>query len=561
MGLKKKVIFSVNAAIVLVCICMGVVAYINANSGFNKALEMKASSDVQALSEIIDYRYAGDWNLRDGVLYKGDTKIDGNDELVDSLAKVTNGKVTIFSGDTRVATNVKDAAGKRQVGTKASEAVINEVLKGGKNFLGTANVVGEEHHAAYLPLKDNSGNVIGMLFVGVSVHEMDDVVSSLITTIIIIMLIIIVGGVVASSVIVGRMLGALDEVVQATGKIADGDLRFNDLTIHSDDEFGTLAKEINDMKNKLKNILTRIATSSERVAESAEELTAATSQGADSIHEMAQSASDMNEESDAQMKTIEVLQEKLQNMRKRMDDLYRMTMAMDAVAMSSAKSTVLGQEKMATANKVMDHISKQVYSSVEVVGNLGKRSDEIGEIVKTISAIADQTNLLALNAAIEAARAGEHGRGFAVVADEVRKLAEQSSVAAGNIADLIHNIQRETAEAVKSISSGTEGVNEGVDAVSTAADAFKNIGVQVEKLTVNVANSTTGIEEVNKANDDIANAFNHTREVTQKSNETATSISAVAEEQTAMINEISESSKTLAQLADEMQNVVSTFKL
>ena len=150
---------------------------------------------------------------------------------------------------------------------------------------------------------------------------------------------------------------------------------------------------------------------------------------------------------------------------------------------------------------------------------------------------------------------------FAVVADEVRKLAEQSSVAAGNIADLIHNIQRETAEAVKSISSGTEGVNEGVDAVSTAADAFKNIGVQVEKLTVNVANSTTGIEEVNKANDDIANAFNHTREVTQKSNETATSISAVAEEQTAMINEISESSKTLAQLADEMQNVVSTFKL
>ena len=561
MGLKKKVIISVNAAIILVCICMGVVAYINANSGFNKALEMKASSDVQALSEIIDYRHAGDWNLRDGVLFKGDTKIDGNDEIVDSLAKVTNGKVTIFSGDTRVATNVKDAAGKRQVGTKASEAVINEVLKGGKNFLGTANVVGEEHHAAYLPLKNNSGNVIGMLFVGVSVHEMDDVVSSLITTIIIVMLVIIVGGVVVSNFMVGKMLGTLDEVVQAMGKIANGDLRFEDLKIRSTDEIGTLAEEINDMKNKLKNILTRIATSSERVAESAEELTASTQQGADSINSMAQNAADMNEESDAQMKTIEVLQEKLQNMRKRMDDLYRMTMAMDAVAMSSAKSTVLGQEKMATANKVMNHISKQVYNSVEVVGNLGKRSDEIGEIVKTISAIADQTNLLALNAAIEAARAGEHGRGFAVVADEVRKLAEQSGIAAGNIADLIHNIQRETAAAVKSISSGTEGVKDGVDAVSTATDAFKNIGVQVEKLTINVAHSTTGIEEVNKANNDIANAFNHTREVAQKSNETVTSISAVAEEQTAMINEISESSKTLAQLADEMQNLVAKFKL
>ena len=482
MGLKKKVIFSVNAAIVLVCICMGVVAYINANSGFNKALEMKASSDVQALSEIIDYRYAGDWNLRDGVLYKGDTKIDGNDELVDSLAKVTNGKVTIFSGDTRVATNVKDAAGKRQVGTKASEAVINEVLKGGKNFLGTANVVGEEHHAAYLPLKDNSGNVIGMLFVGVSVHEMDDVVSSLITTIIIIMLIIIVGGVVASSVIVGRMLGALDEVVQATGKIADGDLRFNDLTIHSDDEFGTLAKEINDMKNKLKNILTRIATSSERVAESAEELTAATSQGADSIHEMAQSASDMNEESDAQMKTIEVLQEKLQNMRKRMDDLYRMTMAMDAVAMSSAKSTVLGQEKMATANKVMDHISKQVYSSVEVVGNLGKRSDEIGEIVNGFNNFTEK-----LQSIISQVKKSRDTLGSAGTTLDSSTLNTTSSIE--NILTSIESVHTQ-------INNQSNSVQQTAGAVNEIASNIESLGHMIEKQSSEVSDASAAIEQM-----------------------------------------------------------------
>ena len=560
MGLKKKTILSINAAIIFVCICLGVLGYMSANSGFSRALEMKAESDAGALMEIINYRYPGDWKIDGGALYKGDTKFDDADEVVDSLANVTGGKVTIFKGDTRIATNVKDAAGKRQVGTKASETVISTVLNKGENFLGTANVVGEEHYAAYRPLKDSAGKIVGMLFVGVSVHEMDDVTSSFITSIVIAMLVIVAGCIVSSNFVVNKMLGTLDAAVNAMKKISEGDLRIDDIKIEYEDEIGMLAKSINEMKYKLKGILMKIAASSEQVAESAEELTASTQQGAYSIHSMAQDASSMNEESDSQMKTIKVLQEKLQVMRKRMDDLYRMTMTMDAVAMSSAKSTVLGQEQMATASKVMDHIAKQVYHSVDVVGNLGKRSDEIGEIVKTISAIADQTNLLALNAAIEAARAGEHGRGFAVVADEVRKLAEQSGTAAGNIADLIHNIQRETAEAVKSISSGTEGVNDGVSAVSTAATAFKNIGVEVERLTVNVADSTTGIEVVNAANKDIANAFDHTREVAQKSNETATSISAVAEEQTAMISEISESSKRLAELADEMQNVVAKFK-
>ncbi len=561
MGLKPKAILTINSMVILVCICMGVLGYISANNGFTKALEMKAESDVQALMEIVNYRYPGDWKLEGGILYKGDLKIDDAEEIVDSLAKVTEGKVTIFKGDTRIATNVKDAAGKRQLGTKASQEVIDAVLTKGENFLGKANVVGEEHYAAYRPLKDSAGKIVGMLFVGVSVHEMDDVVSSFITSIIITIVVIIAICAFVSNFMASKIISTLNEVVKEMKKIADGDLRISDIEIDSQDEIGTLANVINEMKYKLKNILTRIVESSELVAAAAEELTSSTQQGTDAVDTMVQSAAEMNTESDEQIKTIEILQEKLQKMSKQMDDLYKMTMAMDMVAMSSAKSTVLGQEQMSTANKVMDHISKQVYHSVEVVGNLGKRSDEIGEIVKTISSIADQTNLLALNAAIEAARAGEHGKGFAVVADEVRKLAEQSGIAAGNIADLIHNIQRETADAVKSINSGTEGVNEGVAAVATSAESFRNIGVQVEKLTVNVANSTTGIEEVKAANEEIVTAFNSTREVTQKSNETATSISALVKDQTVMINEITKASKKLVELSEEMQGFVSTFKL
>ena len=176
MGLKTKSILAVNAIVIIACVLIGVIGYLRAEEGFAKALEMKATADVQSLSEILNNRYAGDWHLENGVLFKGEEQMDGADAIVDSLSQICNGKVTIFNGDTRVATTVKNAQGQRAVGTKASDAVFDNVIMQGKFFAGEANVMGEEHYAAYQPIKDAAGKTIGMLFVGVSVHEMDGVV-------------------------------------------------------------------------------------------------------------------------------------------------------------------------------------------------------------------------------------------------------------------------------------------------------------------------------------------------------------------------------------------------
>ena len=561
MGLKTKSILAVNAIVIVACVLMGVIGYFRAEEGFARALQMKAAADVQSLSEILNHRYYGDWNLQNGILFKGGQQIDGVNEIAELLSGICNGKVTIFNGDTRVATTVKDSSGNRAVGTKASAVVIDNVITQGKNFVGEANVMGEQHYAAYQPLKDATGKTIGMLFVGVSVHEMDDVIESLIFSIALAVVVIMIICILVSNFFIGKMVGQLDDVVGVMKKISSGNLRIDDLHIKSNDELGILAESVNDMKIRLKNLLTKIAECSERVAASSEELTAGTQQTNESINMVAKNMTVLTNGTAEQEQTIQHLEERIQDMHEKMDDLRATAKEMEQIARDSANNAAIGKEKVNIAIDVMKNIAAQVSSSAKVVGELGKRSDEIGQIAETISGIASQTNLLALNAAIEAARAGEHGRGFAVVAEEVRKLAEQSGAATETISKLISTIQKDTNSAVESIEKGNQSVKAGTQSVAETGVAFLGIETQSNKLTINVDKSLVDIGAIDASNKEILTAMEQVRKIANQSSENADSISAATQEQSATMQEVANSSKILAELANEMQGEVSQFKL
>ena len=561
MGLKTKSILAVNAVVIIACLAMGIVSYLRAEEGFIQALQTKASSDVKSLSEILNNRYYGDWNLRGELLFKGEQQIDGNNDLADYLSEICDSKVTLFNGDTRVATTVTDAAGNRQTGTKASQAIIDKVITRGDFFVGKASVMGEDHYAAYQPIKDAAGKTIGMLFVGVSAHDMNEVIRDMILSIALEVVVIVILCIVASNFFVGKVVDELNEVVGDMKKISAGNLRIDDIPVKSNDELGALAASVNDMKYRLKALLTKIAESSERVAASSQELTAGTQQTNESINMVVGNMETLTNGTAEQERTVQVLEENISDMRGKIDALRESSAQMESVAHETASNTAVGKAKVDAAIDMMENIAAQVNSSAQIVGELGKRSDEIGQIVEAISGIAGQTNLLALNAAIEAARAGEHGRGFAVVAEEVRKLAEQSSEAAGNITNLIATIQRDTASAVESIEQSTQNVTDGRKAVAQTGDAFHNIEVQVEKLNVNVAASMEHIGAVNASNAKILSAVARVKQIANQSNENAGSISAATQEQTAMMQEIADASRTLAELANDMQGEVAQFKL
>ena len=560
MSLRNKAVLAVTAIVVVACVLMGTIGYLRVEDAFAKALEMKAESDVQSLSEILNDHYKGNWNLRDGKLYKGDILMEDANEIVDSLSKVCNGKVTIFNGDVRVSTTVKDTSGKRSVGTKASPLVTKDVLQG-KNFLGKANVMGEEHYAAYRPLRDENNKTIGMLFVGVSAHEMDSVTNDFIFSTIIGVLVVVIVSIFLAKNFIGDMVGKLDSVVAAMKQVAQGNLRTPDLNVVTDDEVGALANSLNNMKFKLKHLLTRIQEYSERVAASSRELNEGTQQSHDSINTVVQSMAVLTRGTTEQEQTIQVLIEKINGMFEKMDSLSITTLQMQEIANDSSVNATDGKKRVTAAIDMMKSIEEQVNSSAKVVGELGKRSDAIGQIVETISGIAGQTNLLALNAAIEAARAGEQGRGFAVVAEEVRKLAEQSAEAATTIANLIATIQADTVSAVESIDKGNNGVKEGTQAVIETGATFEGIEEQSNKLNNNVEKSLADIAAIWQSNGEITSAVERVRQIAEKSTENATSVSSATQEQTTSMQEVAHASQILSNLAQEMHEEVGQFKL
>ena len=559
-SLRMKMVILVNVLVVFVCFCMGVLGYCSADEGFGISLQTKAESNVQSILEIMEYKYPGDWQIINGDLFKGDEKIASNESIVDYMGNMCKGHVTIFQDDTRVATTVKKADGQRSTGTKASEKVINEVLKGGKSYTGVADVLGSEYNCAYAPIKNQSGNAIGMVFVGLPAAGMD-IQKKFIASVVISALVIMTVVGIFSWVAIGKEMNKLVAVSESLERVADGDLKIADLPVKTRDEIGTLSKSLNVMKRKLHELLKSVAASAELVAASSEELTASSTQAAESIQQVASNTLNMTEGASKQTETINDLQSVVNKMNNKMQDLYESASVMNEVAKASYEKAIDGKQKVDFAVGQIKSIAEEVSKSAEVVRSLGKRSDEIGTIVDTISAISDQTNLLALNAAIEAARAGEQGRGFAVVAGEVRKLAEQSSEAAKNISELISAIQNDTTSAVESIERGNESVREGAKSVTETGSAFNAIEQQVEKLNLNVKQSISGIEEVNSTSHEILTSIKIVQNISQKSADEAQNVSAATEEQAATINEMSDASEKLAELAQQLQNEVHKFKI
>jgi len=378
--------------------------------------------------------------------------------------------------------------------------------------------------------------------------------------VIIIIIAVIVGGILAF-LLAEHICRPLVKVTKVAQSVADRDLNVKMPDIKNRDEIGLLSQSVAQMLESLREIIGEvllesesIAATSQELSAAAEEATAASGQISDTITQLASGATDQAISVGETVRVIERLSAGAQ----------QVAANAEIVSQSSdkaAQAAELGALQAENAVQKIEEIRQVSAQTGEVISKLGDQSHQIGQIVDVIKGIADQTNLLALNAAIEAARAGEQGRGFAVVAEEVRKLAEQSSISAAQIATLISNIQRETERAVEVMEKGKVEVVAGVEAVNLAGHSFQTIVKEVNTVVEQIAMVTVASQHMATGTAETVNSVESIGVVAEQTAASAQEISAVSEEQANTMESVSQSAEALAKLGESLALVVNKFKI
>ncbi|MBK7104836.1 MAG: methyl-accepting chemotaxis protein [Ignavibacteriae bacterium] len=285
------------------------------------------------------------------------------------------------------------------------------------------------------------------------------------------------------------------------------------------DSFNSLLNQLTEAIHATASAATQISSSTEEMAAGAEEQSSQTTEVATAMEEMAATISETTRNV---VKTNEAAKE---------------SKSLATNGQSVIETTILG----------MQNIEKVVKQASNIILQLGSSSEQIGQIVQVINDIADQTNLLALNAAIEAARAGEHGRGFAVVADEVRKLAERTTVATKEIAEMVNKIQTDSNNAVDAIKMGNDEVAKGMSEVVKAGESMREIVNSSDKVLEISSQVAVTSEEQSTTVEQISRSLE--------------SINSVSQESAIGIQQVAGATNDLNQLTEQLQNMVGKFKL
>lgn len=370
--------------------------------------------------------------------------------------------------------------------------------------------------------------------------------------------------------LIRAIVAPLRQVAEMARHVADGDLTVPELRVLNRDEIADMATAVNDMLAGLKQLVGAMKTSVRSVRAASEELTVASRQAASGatevgsavgqvaagVSEQAQASEEIHQAVDQLSQTIAHIAAGAQRMTDEVQDtqklLQRMADVVETVSGSAERIDKRAEQAAAIASRgaevveqtlaAIGRIREAANDTVDRIRGLGRFSAQVGQITEVISGIAEQTNLLALNAAIEAARAGEHGRGFAVVADEVRKLAERSAASAREIANLIEQIQAATAHAVRSTGYVMSEVEHGGALADQTGVALREILDSVRGVTSEMESVTRSVKELRASAEQVVRAFD--------------AVAAVTEESTAATEQMEAGARQVSRSVDQVATVI-----
>ncbi|WP_419960643.1 methyl-accepting chemotaxis protein [Psychrobacillus sp. BM2] len=358
-----------------------------------------------------------------------------------------------------------------------------------------------------------------------------------------------------------RMLREIPHVTNVMEQLALGNLSKEELKSKSKDEIGKLVTSTNQLNQNLRDIISQINIVSESVSSQSEELTQSANEVKTGSEQVASTMQELAAGSETQANNASDLSSGMNNFADKVQEANENGYRIEANSKVVLNMTKDGTELMKNSIVQMEKVDNIVRDSVNKVKGLDQQSQEISNLVTVIKDVSDQTNLLALNAAIEAARAGEHGKGFAVVADEVRKLAEQVSDSVTNITGIVGNIQKEAGLVSESLQGGYKEVEQGKAQIESTGKTFRKISDAVTEMVDSITTIAENLVEITANAQQMNGAIQEIASVSEESAAGVEQTSASSQQISSIMEEVAGSSVQLAELAEELNELVRHFKL
>lgn len=475
--------------------------------------------------------------------------------------------------------DVKDEGGVNPIGYTSN---LNEVYEAGEIFtdladehVETAKLAIENNstevtdifedpfgswRTVFSPIKDDNGQLIALLGIDYSADYINTIIKTSVIKQIVIAIIGILILLVLVYIIIDRLLKPLKKVVNVANQVANGELIDVDLET-SKDEIGKLSESIRTMVANLQHIILNIRNTSNHVSSAANQLTVHAGETYNSSTNIALDMNQITQNAEASMTMTEETAAAMEETATGIQQIADSANVAAESSISASQASERGNEVVQQVIAQMELINDSVEQIGTTINGLHVNTKKISEIVSLITAIADQTNLLALNAAIEAARAGEHGKGFAVVADEVRRLAEQSSQSATEIYNLISSIQSDSNASITVMEKGKEDVKVGMAFTNEVGEIFKEILTSSEEVASQIREISAASQQISASSEEVAASVNNIKQSAEQSAEFSSNVSKSTQEQLSTMQEVKDASSSLGKTAEELQGLVAKFKL